>query len=525
MSVTYSRTCPTRACSSLNASTETCATRRSHAVIWTCRQLRPEASSADCTQYGSGTPAHDLEAIEPQIALEAALRAGRYRHIASEPYMFLPSPKCACFARERATHLASRRSAEAIAARYCSADAAPEAAEAEGILRSNKGGVAKVLIYLSESAARLASAGKRQRIPASASWVFARGLPSCGEGWGCFFREELCMTAITKAPAMDPADARRNTPEPSPPLPRRVFEHALIWPSSLRRGWWIAQALHSRLSALSERAGAEVERMLEHMVTLPAGASDAPQQAPLVRGGNLTISMHVRRGDACQSGQRDSSARIARGVRRCFTLDDYVLGARKLRDVYQAEHVAIHLATDSAQVERDLRRHRDFEWRFLRINRSQVGGPENANVGRRGTGLDNIEDRARRASEPNNALLVHSLLAELRFLATGHAFVGTARSFVGTAVLLLMWARLGALPPAISLEGYPIHFMLHIRGQFWLNQSSGFTVFPSDLDAMRYVRGFFLRRDAQRAAMTQLRGTSKRRPPQVQVARSTKAGT
>ena len=42
------------------------------------------------------------------------------------------------------------------------------------------------------------------------------------------------------------------------------------------------------------------------------------------------------------------------------------------------------------------------------------------------------EDRARRASEPNNALLVHSLLAELRFLATGHAFVGTARSFVGT---------------------------------------------------------------------------------------------
>ena len=216
MSVTYSRTCPTRACSSLNASTETCATRRSHAVIWTCRQLRPEASSADCTQYGSGIPAHDLEAIEPQIALEAALRAGRYRHIASEPYMFLPSPKCACFARERATHLASRRSAEAIAARYCSADAAPEAAEAEGILRSNKGGVAKVLIYLSESAARLASAGKRQRIPASASWVFARGLPSCGEGWGCFFREELCMTATTNTPAMDPADARRNTPEPSP---------------------------------------------------------------------------------------------------------------------------------------------------------------------------------------------------------------------------------------------------------------------------------------------------------------------
>ena len=35
------------------------------------------------------------------------------------------------------------------------------------------------------------------------------------------------------------------------------------------------------------------------------------------------------------------------------------------------------------------------------------------------------------------------------------------------AAQLLIWARRGVLPPTISLEGDPLHTMLHIRGPFW----------------------------------------------------------
>jgi hypothetical protein len=59
--------------------------------------------------------------------------------------------------------------------------------------------------------------------------------------------------------------------------------------------------------------------------------------------------------------------------------------------------------------------------------------------------------------------MVRSIIADLLFLSRARAFVGTARSFVGVSALLLM----GALPPAVSLEGYPIQTMLHIRGRYW----------------------------------------------------------
>ena len=45
--------------------------------------------------------------------------------------------------------------------------------------------------------------------------------------------------------------------------------------------------------------------------------------------------------------------------------------------------------------------------------------------------------------------------------------IGTSRSFYSMAAALLMWARRGTLPPIISLEGDPLHQLLHVRGPFW----------------------------------------------------------
>ena len=46
-------------------------------------------------------------------------------------------------------------------------------------------------------------------------------------------------------------------------------------------------------------------------------------------------------------------------------------------------------------------------------------------------------------------------------------FVGTSRSFVSHAAQMLIWARHGVLPPTISLEGDPLHTLLHARGRYW----------------------------------------------------------
>ena len=136
-----------------------------------------------------------------------------------------------------------------------------------------------------------------------------------------------------------------------------------------------------------------------------------------------------------------------------------------MRRLYGASHVL--LATDSAEVVQRIRRAgRDFTWEWIDIDRGAVGGGEGHNLGKPPSARRYIEHRAE-ARDPANALVVASLLADLKLLSRADVIVGTSRSFVTVAAQMLVWARTGVLPPIISLEGDPIYSLLHVRGRFW----------------------------------------------------------
>ena len=111
--------------------------------------------------------------------------------------------------------------------------------------RTVRGGVAKLLLYASESAVRLASRGVRQVASPDATWAFARGAPGCPHAnFTCFFLPTLCdgtppAVASTHGIAWDRRGRQKDTvPE-------------LTWPLSLRRAIHVALALE--LHKVTER--------------------------------------------------------------------------------------------------------------------------------------------------------------------------------------------------------------------------------------------------------------------------------
>jgi len=53
-----------------------------------------------------------------------------------------------------------------------------------------------MLLYLAESAVRLATQGKRQLAGTDAAWVFATGVAGCdGKRFTCFFAADPCRAA------------------------------------------------------------------------------------------------------------------------------------------------------------------------------------------------------------------------------------------------------------------------------------------------------------------------------------------
>ena len=337
-----------------------------------------------------------------------------------------------------------------------------DTSEVSGMLgsRTVRGGVAKLLLYASESAVRLASRGVRQVASPDATWAFARGAPGCPHAnFTCFFLPTLCDgTPPAVASTHGVAWGRRGRPEDTAP--------ELSWPLSLRRAMQVALALEARLSRLQPSLEAEVRELLERRVRHPPAAAAAAAPTP-------TIGMHIRRGDACETmgsapavGVTDLDA-----PRRCYPLSGYLKAVHEMRRLYGASHVL--LATDSAEVVQRIRRAgRDFTWEWIAVDRGAVGGGEGRNLGKPPSERRYIEHRAE-ARDPANALVVASLLADLRLLSRADVIVGTSRSFVTVAAQLLVWARTGVLPPIISLEGDPIYSLFHVRGRFWRGEDRG----------------------------------------------------
>eukprot|EP00966_Prymnesium_polylepis_P273952 6328645-Prymnesium_polylepis.1 len=219
--------------------------------------------------------------------------------------------------------------------------------------------------------------------------------------------------------------------------------------------------LHSGLQPHTKQKVAALLRQRRVQLVGGGAARNASEGTP-----GEALGMHVRRGDACETlatpalrGPTDLDA-----PRRCYALLDYVDAARTMARLYGVRKVL--LLTDSPRVVARLRVFDEFEWHWLEIDRARIGGKEHANVGVPPARRVYVEHRAAQADEANEAM-VHSLLADLRFIARASHLVGTSRSFVSHAAQLLIWARSGLLPPVVSLEGDPLHTILHSRGRYW----------------------------------------------------------
>ena len=436
------------------------------------REASTPISSHGCEQqtsapgYSPNTKTYDeftalTHAPSPALQLALALPAPHARNLfAAKSY--LPSENDWCEVVAHRAQILERQAARRRRFRdaLCAARDS-DTSEVSGMLgsRTVRGGVAKLLLYASESAVRLASRGARQVASPGATWSFALGATGCPHAnFTCFFRPTLCegtSPAATAALASTHGVAwgRRGRPEDTVP--------ELSWPLTLRRAMHVALALEARLSRLQPSLEAEVSGLLDRRVRHPSADVVAAAAAP------TTIGMHIRRGDACETtgsapvvGVTDLDA-----ARRCYPLSAYLKAAHEMRRLYGASHVL--LATDSAEVVQRIRRAgRDFTWEWTDVDRGAVGGGEGHNLGKPPSERRYIEHRAE-ARDPANALLVASLLADLRLLSRADVIVGTSRSFVTVAAQMLVWARTGVLPPIISLEGDPIYSLLHVRGRFW----------------------------------------------------------
>ena len=352
-------------------------------------------------------------------------------------------------------HRQHARLRRAIRARFCDARRPVDTSQLRDVLGSVriKGGPLKYLIYASEHAVSLMARGRRQGAQSETPWLYARGVRGCHGSWTCFFTPSLCASGGKGSPlnqSVVPGELE---------LKAKAMGTELQWPGALIRAMHVALALEARLEyGLQPATRLSVERLIHARRVRNRAAGPSPLRGAI-------IGMHVRRGDACETfeGYTDGPLDLD-APRSCYSLHEYVAAARQLRHIYGTSSV-VHLITDSAEVAAMVRTYSDFEWRTLEFDRDAVGrGTPNLRVS--ASGRVYIEARAQ-ASDPANEQIVHSALADLMFAAESAVFVGTARSFVSKAVILLMWARTGVLPPTISLEGDVLHSLIHTRGPFW----------------------------------------------------------
>lgn len=268
----------------------------------------------------------------------------------------------------------------------------------------------------------------------------------------------------------------------------------LLHHSYVQAGRFLRLALEARSSSCAKRTlmhhatfGGKLRQ--GHSVAVAAAASTAPTTASTATSGRampsvsavtparLSIAMHVRRGDACERFVPDSDARAPGGtmsagggittdqptstatttvasvrtaaaLRPCASLSAYMRSVRELRRRYGASHVLV--ATDSEAVIEELKDYtvEGFSFGFVMMNRTAVGGLENASLGGGATAQANlIENR----HGVDRTYLFDSVHADIELLTGAHMFVGSD-SASSRLLLLALIGRLGTVPPFVIVD-------------------------------------------------------------------------
>jgi hypothetical protein len=168
------------------------------------------------------------------------------------------------------------------------------------------------------------------------------------------------------------------------------------------------------------------------------------------------IAMHVRRGDACERWAEEGDYDNV-GGRPCWELEVYMQAARRMRKVYGVR--SILLATDSHAVQHEARtKYPEFNWGFLQFDRKAVGGDEKQHqhppqelsmkpAKKLGQPNPRFIENMAQAGELKLDVVTTSAIGDMELLSQGDMFIGGSTSMFARTIFVLMYGRLGVLPP------------------------------------------------------------------------------
>mmetsp|Transcript_13904 Transcript_13904/g.25736 ORF Transcript_13904/g.25736 Transcript_13904/m.25736 type:complete len:484 (+) Transcript_13904:36-1487(+) len=189
-------------------------------------------------------------------------------------------------------------------------------------------------------------------------------------------------------------------------------------------------------------------RLMETVDVVDLSQLEAPLPPHCVRG--PAISMHIRRGDACE---RWKSKRGFHGVPRpCYPTRMYLDAALEMKRLYGV--CRILLATDSDEVISELKNDVDaaqFRITALSANRSLYKPLVKGQIGF----IENREFTLESHDE-----IITSAIADVKFLGEGDFFIGNLASTISRLAYFLISASTGRVAPYSSMDS-PLDVLLH----------------------------------------------------------------
>ena len=189
--------------------------------------------------------------------------------------------------------------------------------------------------------------------------------------------------------------------------------------------------------------------------TIPMGGNEEPQSTS---HNALRVSLHVRRGDACDRKKKgyhkvasalDSEAQTSGGKRLCYDTSVYLDALTRVHDLAKGREIVVYLATDFAGSLLDEMKtthgsvFKKFTWKYLAFDRDIF------NYAKEG---ENVYIEAQENNK-NKADMGETAALDLWHLSHGQVFVGNLGSRFGKSAWFLAMSRNIMFVPYFSVDG------------------------------------------------------------------------
>lgn len=273
----------------------------------------------------------------------------------------------------------------------------------------------------------------------SASWRPVQGVSSCNfsnsldNGWNCLFQSVAQLPPVLEEDKVAVSDQDL----------QEAFKQLIQ--SRHNEDNVVQVLLYGLLLSIMSRPSKQVSDFtVKHLVHSDSGLKtffDSSKDSAQTRG--LSVSMHVRRGDACDYHILQEAdyykVRYLNGPwyqRPCFSVDMYMDQLRKIHARYGI--TTVYLATDSEEMITRAKQERGFQWVYLDFPRDVFSYQEGWWVDF--YNQDDFED------------ISLSAAADLNLLKQGDIFLGAFSSHFSKLIFYMMAGYQQVIPPFVSMD-------------------------------------------------------------------------